>query len=177
MRVLLRNVVCNVIDRSQPWRRRFALILPVFAALLSAALVVGPAQAQTAASAPRLDPAIRREVVDAVARLVETRYVRDDLARNLGAAIRQRASDGAYDVLDTGSALAGALRDDLRRVVADQHLNVLFSPEPRPMPTKPGEPTPEELAARRADAHRQNFGIERAEHLDGNVGYLEIWRA
>ncbi len=121
-----------------------------------------------------IDKAMRTSVVDAVARYTESNYVFPDRAKEIARAIRRHEKAGDYKDITTGNALAERLTQDLQAVTPDRHLKVFFSVESRPMQDTPGEPSEEEKAERRLGAIRRNFGIERAEHLDGNVGYLKL---
>jgi hypothetical protein len=121
-----------------------------------------------------IDKTMRASVVDAVARYTEDKYVFPDRAREIARAIRRHHKDGDYNDITSAEALAARLTSDLQAITPDRHLKVMFSAEPRPMQETPGEPSSEEKAERRVGAVRRNFGIERAEHLDGNVGYLKL---
>ena len=117
-----------------------------------------------------LDPAVRDEVVTAVARHVEENYLFAERARDIAAAIRVHD----YTDVTTGAALAERLTADLQAVAPDRHLKVLFSAEPRPLRDHADVPSAAEREHQRLAAIRQNFGLERLEHLDGNVGYLKL---
>jgi hypothetical protein len=152
--------------------RFFRIVLLGLTLLLSAPWDAAPARA--ADPAPAIDAATRKRVVDAVAGYVEKHYVVADLAPTLAGAIRRNQKKGAYDSIATAEELKARLTADLQAVVPDRHLKVLYSTQARPLRDTPDEPSPEEQAERRQDAIRQNFYIERAEHLDGNVGYIKL---
>lgn len=141
---------------------------------LFVALLVEPAPAQEKRADLPIDKAQRSKVIEAVAQYAEASYVFPDPARDIGRAIRERNKKGVYNDIATGSALADRLTADMQAATPDRHLKVLFSAEPRPMRESADEPSAQEQEQRRLDALRQNFGIERAEHLDGNVGYLKL---
>ncbi len=121
-----------------------------------------------------IDKSTRTSVIDAVARYAESNYVFPDRAKEIAQALRRHQKNGDYNDIATGNALAQRLTKDLQAVTPDRHLKVFFSAEPRPTQDTPGEPSEAEKANRRLGAIRRNFGIERAEHLDGNVGYLKL---
>jgi hypothetical protein len=120
-----------------------------------------------------IDKSMRTSVIDAVARYAEANYVFPDRAKELGRALRRHEKSGDYNDIATGNALAERLTHDLQAVTPDRHLKVFFSAEPQPVEDT-GELSDAEKAERRLGAIRRNFGIERAEHLDGNVGYLKL---
>jgi C-terminal processing protease CtpA/Prc len=53
----------------------------------------------------------------------------------------------------------------------DKHLRVLYSHDTLP---KPREPSPEERRNMRARMSKRNFGFEKVERLEGNIGYLDL---
>jgi hypothetical protein len=146
-------------------RRIAALVLPGL--LLAAA---------GAAAGPALDAAQREAVIGAVAAYAESNYVFPDLAAAIGRSVRERSASGAYRDITDPDTLVARLTADLQAVTPDRHLKLLYSAEPRPLRDEAAEPSDEEKQQRRLDAVRQNFWIERAEQLDGNVGYLKLTR-
>jgi hypothetical protein len=135
-----------------------------------------------AAEAPRVtmpdDPALTseplpsREVVTTVLAVLRTSYVFPDRAEQAATAIEARLAAGEYDDLDE-PALAKRLTSHLYETCADKHLAVRVRP-----PDPPGRergPGPAGPGADRREWERPgNFGIRRAEILDGNVGYLDL---
>jgi len=155
-----------------PSRRAAIAAITCFSLLPASAL--GQAQPQEAPEDLAIDKAMRTSVIDAVARLTESNYVFPDRAKEIARAIRRHEKNGDYNDIATGNALAERLTQDLQAVTPDRHLKVFFTVEERPMQDTPGEPSAAEEAERRLGAIRRNFGIERAEQLDGNVGYLKL---
>ena len=149
-----------------------AIVLAGLALLIASALV--HAQSEKAPDDLAIDKAMRTSVIDAVARYAENKYVFADRGKEIARALRRHEKNGDYNDIATGSVLAERLTHDLQAVTPDRHLKVFFSAEPRPVQTTPGEPSEAEKAERQLGAIRRNFGIERAEHLDGNVGYLKL---
>jgi C-terminal processing protease CtpA/Prc len=88
--------------------------------------------------------------------------------------IRDRAKRGEYDSIVSASAFADRLTQDLRAVSRDLHLRVVYSAEGVSDQTPDGEPSPEERRKHSEYGRRINWGLVRAERLDGNIGYLEI---
>ena len=171
-----------------PRRRRVGLTLILLA--LPGAVAAQHARPMVPSAPPVavLDAAVRRDVVDTLAAQLEHLYVDADTGRLIARGLRDRLASGAYDRLTDPTQFGGALSDDLRAVNGDRHLGVRFAPGfpafhpgpgglPTPRPTPPGTvpadepaPTPGMLADMRA----QNFGLERAARLEGNVGYLDV---
>jgi hypothetical protein len=141
----------------------------------------------SAAPAPALDAAGRRAVVDTLATELERVYVDADTGRLIARRLRERLAAGAYERLAEPQVFANALSEDLRAVNGDLHLGVQYAPGfpasrpgsalPTPRPTPAGSPPPDEPAPTAemvAEWRAQNYGLERAARLEGNVGYLEV---
>jgi hypothetical protein len=155
----------------------------------AALLVAARAAAQTESAAGRLDAAARQAVVDTVAAQLERFYVDADTGRLIAARLRDRRAGGAYDRMATTSAFAEALTSDLRSINGDLHLGVRYAPDlptehpgsrglttpgPRPPGAPPDPAEPQPTPALLAEWRRDNFGMVRAERLEGNVGYIEV---
>lgn len=131
--------------------------------LAAVALLLAP-RAATGQSAPiRLDSTIRAEVVDRIAAALERTYVEADTGRMIAEVVRRRHAAGAYDRLESAGQFAEAVTRDLRSLNGDLHLGVRYSADG----AAPAMGSPPDAASR-------NFGMGRAEILDGNVGYVEI---
>ena len=119
-----------------------------------------------------IDPETRDAVVLSLADLVEEHYVFAEQAAKIAETLREGLISGAYDGLTLPGALAGALTRDLRSVNGDLHLGV--------RPLRSGgvrEPAPDSEEAHRRyleRVRRSNYGFQKVEILDGNVGYLDL---
>ena len=163
--------------RMRQLRRELSLRLP--AARLLEFTVDG---ASDPAAAPRItmpddpgltaEPLSGRETVQAALRLLRAGYVFPDRAEQAATAIEARLAAGEYDGLDE-AVLAERLTAQLQEICADKHLRVrLRDPDRREPPAPAGPPGPG--PSRRDRGRPGNYGIYRAERLDGNVGYLDL---
>jgi retinol-binding protein 3 len=132
--------------------------------------------AQTPAqdSAATVDPATGAKVVEGVVRRIEEGYIFPDKAKEMAVAVRGRARKGEYDRIGGALALADRLTQDLQAVSRDLHLRVFYDGRGVRDEVPDAEPTPAERREQAKLGRRVNWGFERAERLDGNVGYLEI---
>lgn len=134
----------------------------------------GPAPAGSAPPDRTIDARARREVIDGVLARLDASYVFPEKAKEMNAAIRARVRRKEYDGITSARMLADSLTAHLRAVSHDKHLSVHFSPRPIPVDRPDEEPTPEMRQRRAAMMRHINFGLETAERLEGNIGYLEV---
>ncbi len=146
--------------------------LPVAPALVAVALVAYGSAATQQPSGGTLDAGIRQQVIDGAVEHMRRAYVFADVAEKMAAALRAQAAKGAYDAITGAKEFAEMLTRDLQAVSRDKHLRVIYDADG--LPERQGPPTEEQRAERLADERRRNFGFERVERLDGNVGYIEL---
>jgi hypothetical protein len=132
------------------------------------------AGAPEAAPAPsvRLDAAARARVIERASELLDESYVFPEVAKKMAEAVRARQKRGEYDAVTSGEEFAKLLTDHFREVSHDRRLRVSYSAAP--LPAGPAEPTAAERASMRKRMERMNCAFERAERLEGNVGYLKL---
>ena len=153
-----------------------------------AAAAQQPASADAAAAtqtrAPVLSASARREAVENIAAAAESLYVDASAGARLARHLRQRLRAGAYDRHADPASFAAALTSDLRSVVPDLHLRIAYEPN-RDAATGPAQArgaVPGGRMMARIDSRgaseiaRTNFGFDRVERLEGNVGYLKLSR-
>jgi retinol-binding protein 3 len=121
-----------------------------------------------------INAATRTVVIEAVLRRLNDSYVFPEVAAQMERAIRARLQRAEYDRVSSSAALAQTLTSHLREVNNDRHLEVSYRYEPIPVSAGRGEPTPEQLERARRFAVSVNFGFERIDRLEGNIGYLRI---
>jgi chorismate mutase len=121
-----------------------------------------------------VDAATRSQVIDALLKQLNDNYVFPETARKIEQAIRARAAEHEYDTVTSAKSFARLLTDHLQAVSHDKHLRVFFSAATLPPESKRTEPTPEERTKMRDFFSTMNFGFEKVERLDGNVGYLDL---
>lgn len=108
-------------------------------------------------------------VAQALDRLV-ARYVFPARAGEIDRTLRPRLARGVYDGL-SGPELCEKVTADLQEICPDRHLRLLWSEDPQP--TAPQDED-EGRAAFLALLREQNQGIHRFQHLEGNVGHLDV---
>ena len=126
----------------------------------------------------------RKALVEIAAHLFDEIYVIPDRGATVAAALREKLAAGGYDDAKTAADLAKALGTDIRRLGDDKHLYVGYEEKNAANPILTKEAFDAQRAERRGpmmgpgpdseEQRRMNYGLVRAERLEGNVGYLEI---
>lgn len=143
------------------------------------ALGLTPARGQFPRDGEQLDqpvaPAARREVIEGVLRAIGESYVFPDKAKEMDRAIRAKMAAGGYDAVTRSMDLAATLTKDLQAICHDKHVRVRASAESLPHEDRQrAGPSPTEMEEMRKNFAARNFGFEKVERLEGNVGYLDL---
>ncbi len=154
----------------------------VLALFLAATLAVTARGQSGAAGDVTIDAGLRAKTIQQISDLLQARYVFPEVASKCAERLREQLDAGAYEKMTTAAPFADSLTRDLQSVSHDKHLRVNVRP-----PAAPGEndslgegqePTPQqrrEMEARmKAEMRKGNFGFQKLEVLDGNVGYLDL---
>jgi len=125
------------------------------------------------ANGPQQDMAIdaktRAAVIDGAVKALNENYVFPDVAKKMEQAVRERMKRKEYDNITGAENFARMLTAHFQEVSHDKHLRVRYSHE-IVQDFGQQQASPEQ----RAWASARNFGFEKVERLDGNIGYLEL---
>lgn len=121
-----------------------------------------------------IDAKVRTEIIENILKNLNDSYVFPDMAKKMETDIRNRLKNKEYDQLTSAKALAQKLTEDLQSVSKDKHLRVRYSFEAIPVREKREQPTAQEEAEFRNYLKRINYGFERVERLQGNIGYIDL---
>ncbi len=119
-----------------------------------------------------INAATRTEVIESVLKRLNESYVLPEVAAQMEKSIRSRIQKGEYNQIIGSAALAQTLTAHLREISKDKHLGLSY--EPILTNENQSEPTVEEKEMFRRFAASQNFGFEKTERLNGNVGFMEL---
>jgi hypothetical protein len=154
-------------------RRIQSLVIAIL--LLSMAGFVGRCPAQVMIKKDQPDFTItaeqRNEVIDGVLKQLTEAYIFPEKAKEMGQAIRARREKKEYDTMTSAKLLSETLTNQLQEISHDKHLRVVYSHDPLPKPRRPG---PEERKRMQGMAAKINYGFEKVERLEGNIGYLGL---
>lgn len=121
-----------------------------------------------------VDAATRAAVIDNLIKELNDSYVFPESAKKMETDLRARLSSREYDSLTSARAFAEKLTADLQSVSKDKHLRIRFSSQPIPVRKERTEPTDAEKAENRWFSQRVNYGFERVERMNGNIGYIDL---
>lgn len=120
-----------------------------------------------------LNAQARKEIIDEIATAMFGNYVFEDVAKKMGDDLKERLLRGEYDKFDQPQEFAIRLTKDLRDLSHDQHIEVFLTesvfPKSRAVETR------ERRRVKALEGSRLvNFGIQKYEVLEGNIGLLEF---
>jgi ketosteroid isomerase-like protein len=133
----------------------------------------------------QLSPDDRKQLGELIPHLLETLYVLPEKGNELAATVRKSFDSGKYDAATTQQALVDAINRDLA-AANDRHLKLSFNAAGANEPLLTMDGWKQRRAAMatggprigggpdREMLRRTNYGIQAAEVLPGNVGYLRI---
>ena len=121
-----------------------------------------------------LTASAKTAVIENLAKELDEGYVFPDVAKKMAADLQRRQAAKEYDAITSSQAFADKLTSDLQAISHDKHLRVRFSFREIPVRKDKREPTAEEQAQFDRYMKRVNYGFDRAERMDGNIGYIEF---
>jgi len=149
----------------------------IAAVILLSCSISGLAQApspSTPAQDITLTEQTRREVIEAALSTLNKYYVFPETAKKMETAIRQRMDRGEYDPITDPQQFAQILEGHLQEVSRDKHLLIFYRSTILPSMSADTGPPLAEQARRMAELKRDNYGFVKVEHLEGNIGYLDL---
>ena len=121
-----------------------------------------------------IDSETRSAVIDILLKELNDSYVFAETAKKMETDLRARVAGKEYDNVTSAREFAAKLTADLQSVSKDKHLRVRFSYDKLPLRTDRREPTAEEIEQGRWFNKRINYGFERIERMNGNIGYIDL---
>lgn len=132
------------------------------------------AQSQTLVSPPgKFEPAERNAVIDTLVKQINDYYVFPEVAKKMSDVLRQHQKHRDYDTVTNREVFAKMLTADLQSISKDGHLGVDYSATPI-TDDHPGAPSEDVVNQFRKTWAMANFCFKKVEHLDGNVGLLQL---
>ena len=113
----------------------------------------------------KLSPAENRRAAEALAEIIRTQYVLEDVAIRSAEELLQRTHDGAFDEPRTPKQLAELLNAAVREITGDGHMAVRYEPDFN---------VEDDYTPKPETGRIHNFGVREAKRMDGNIGYLRF---
>lgn len=155
--------------------KTIVLVARIIAVLIAALFVLRfVASAQQPQPDMNIDAASRSAVIETLIRELNDGYVFPDTAKKMETDLRSRIANKEYDSITTAKAFAEKLTTDVQSVSKDKHLRVRYSYQAIPIRKDRDEPTAEEKAEFDRFNKRFNYGFEKLERMQGNIGYIDL---
>ena len=141
------------------------------------ALAIHPGHSQQlvgAESRKPLDTKAQAEIIDSVCKALNETYVFPDKARDMEKLVRKQFKANAYKSLADPMAFTMKLTEDLRSVTHDRHLGIQYFPADAPDLIPADSMTAEDRKREEAQLAFNNYGFEKLERMQGNVGYVKF---
>ncbi|HLK61271.1 MAG TPA: S41 family peptidase [Chthonomonadaceae bacterium] len=116
----------------------------------------------------------RTQIIANLLGKLDANYVFPDVAKKMDAALHKRLENKEYDKVTSAKSFAELLTKHLQEVSHDGHLRVRFSYEMLPTRKEDDQPSAAEIEQYRTWNQQVNFGFEKVERLNGNIGYLDL---
>ncbi|MGD8540023.1 MAG: S41 family peptidase, partial [Candidatus Aminicenantes bacterium] len=125
-----------------------------------------------------LDGATKTDVAESISKLLVDKYIFLETAEKMQALVETKLKEGKYDSVKSVDEFARVLTEDLRSVSKDKHIRVIHNPDLiRRIRIREGKSEEERKKEREKtiEGERQrNFGFQKMELLEGNIGYLDL---
>ena len=142
------------------------------------AAIPAAAQDQEKKGPALVDGRAKAEVVERIGRLLADNYIFPEKAGEMKSLLDRKLNDGGYDSITLAAVLARTLTRDLQSVSGDRHLRVVYDPDQVGSIRASHSRSPEEREKQRLEILENerlaNYGFQRLEILEGNIGYLDL---
>ena len=110
-------------------------------------------------------------LIDSLIHTLKEGYVYPEIAKQIETRLYQLVAKGSYKSIDSAQAFCDTLSNQLVQWSDDKHLRLAFSYDTIASPTSENPPLPDFI---RDFAVKNNFGFNKVQILDGNIGYINI---
>jgi hypothetical protein len=120
-----------------------------------------------------IDRAWKVAIIDSLCYQLNKSYVFPDVAEKLEKQLRKNLKK-KYKSITALDAFTQQLTDDMEAIAQDRHLWIRPASEEQIRRSQIEEPTDEDRERYLLEQAFDNFGFERVEHLDANIGYIKF---
>ena len=121
-----------------------------------------------------IDSSMKDQVISNLVKNLNTSYVFPKIAKQIQTSLQSKKKQSEYTKITSGLKFAEKLTKDLYEISKDKHLRIRFSYSKLPVRKAVSRPTKEEVENRLRQMSDRNYGFEKVERLDGNIGYIEL---
>ncbi len=121
-----------------------------------------------------VDHKTQGEIIDSISASLNEIYVFPDVAKKMEQLMRKQYKAHAYDSLTDLQSFTRQLTIDMRSISHDKHLATRNVTEEEMATLEPDSLSPEDQAKQIEELERRNFGFYNVDHLEGNIGYLDL---
>mgnify|MGYP000101618948 CR=1 FL=1 len=114
--------------------------------------------------------------IDSIGNKLRANYIFPEVADKMIAALESNLKKGNYKTITDPQEFASKLTEDLQSISHDKHLRVMYNPERIAEQEKvvTAEDSIKYLNEYVSNMQRSNFGFNKVEILEGNIGYLDL---
>lgn len=136
-----------------------------FGMALSFSTFAGAVAGSATRDSGAIDAQLVRDSVISTVELLNEVYVYPETARTVGVEMLRRLDAGAYDGIASKQEFADRISAELVELSGDGHMGVMVAE---------GDAPPTHVLQEPVDRFRLNYGFQKVEVLDGNIGYLKL---
>lgn len=113
----------------------------------------------------------KTQLIDTIIKAVKNSYVFPEISLQVETALLTHQKKGDYNKIISSKEFADSISNQLVLISNDKHLHVLFSYDTVPQKTDKEPPLPDFI---KRFAIENNYGFNKIDILDGNIGYMNI---
>jgi C-terminal processing protease CtpA/Prc len=125
-----------------------------------------------------LNAEMKASIAEKVGQLLVDNYIFPETAEKMQKLVNSKTDEGKYSNIDDVHDFARTLTKDLQSVSKDRHIRVRFDPDAvkriKASNSRSEEDRERERKERIEREKRANFGFQKLEIMEGNIGYLDL---
>ncbi|KQB37053.1 S41 family peptidase [Flavobacterium aquidurense] len=138
--------------------------------------IVAYSQKDPAAKDVTLTELNKKQIIDSLTKELEEFYIRPNAIGDIKKKLNENYKKGLYKDVVKPNEFASKLSADLIEVSKDLHFSVIYDPEwsENQLKKEDKEILKKIKAEELAEAKKKNFGFQKTQILEGNIGYLQF---
>lgn len=113
----------------------------------------------------------KAQIIDTIIKAVKNSYVFPEISLKIDTEISKHQKKGDYNKIISSKEFADTISNQLVLISNDKHLHILFSYDTVQQKTDEEPPLPDFI---KTFAIENNYGFNKIDILDGNIGYMNI---